>query len=303
MGKVQTVVVVAVAYLVLGALSAFFAYSNQDAWGVWLASGFALGLLFARARSDWMPVFAGAFLGAIIFEPLVGSSLVDALGFALIEVVVTLAGGTVAALLSPTPIRFVAPRDFGAIVAGAFVLALTGAVIIGLWDNFAGRPDAWRTFRVWLVGNFVAMLFVAPFVASWAQFRLKRLRALTLSLFIGGAAACALFLVCVYVLFTVDPARLFPHSLAVGLTYLPFVLMVVVALLWGARGATLAAMAGALIAITQTVRGLGPFIGQDDLFGDSVVTAQVYAVALAITGLLVATMVNRRGVAAAQARE
>jgi integral membrane sensor domain MASE1 len=291
------------AYLALGAFSAFFAYSNQDAWGVWLASGFALGLLFARARSDWMPVLAGAFLGAIIFEPLVGSSLVETLGFALIEVIVTLAGGTVAALLSPTPIRFVAPRDFGATIAGAFVLALTGAVIIGLWEHFAGRPDAWSTSRVWLVGNFVAMLFVAPFVASWAQLRLERLDARTLTSFAGGAVACALFLVCVYALFTAVPEGPIPHTFAVGLIYLPFVLMVIVALLWGARGATLAAMACALIAITQTVRGLGPFVGQDGLFGDSVLTAQVYAVALSITGLLVATMVHGRRVAAAQARE
>jgi hypothetical protein len=52
LGKVQTVVVVAVAYLALGALSAFFAYSNQDAWGVWLTSGLGLGLLLGRARSD-----------------------------------------------------------------------------------------------------------------------------------------------------------------------------------------------------------------------------------------------------------
>jgi urea transporter len=79
--------------------------------------------------------------------------------------------------------------------------------------------------------------------------------------------------------------------------------MVLVALLWGARGATLAAIVGALMAVTQTVRGLGPFIGQDGLFGDSVLTAQVYAVALSITGLLVATMVHGRRGAAAQARE
>ncbi len=302
MGKVQTVFVVALAYVALGALSAYFAYSNEDAWGVWLASGFALGLLFARARSDWMPVLAGAFLGAIIFEPLVGSSLVDALGFALIEVIVTLAGGAAAALLSPPPLRFVSPRDVGAAVAGAFVLALTGAVIVGLWDNFAGRPDAWRTFRVWLVGNFVAMLFVAPFVASWAQFRLNRLSALMLSLFTGGAVACALFLICVYVVFSAHLEGRFPHYLAVGLTYLPFVLVVLVALLWGARGATLAAMVGALIAVTQTVRGLGPFIGQDGLL-DSVLSAQVYAVALSITGLLAASIVEGRRVAAAQARE
>ena len=69
MGKVQTVVAVAVAYLALAAFSAFFAYSDQDAWGVWLTSGLGLGLVLGRDRSDWWPVLAGAFLGALIFEP------------------------------------------------------------------------------------------------------------------------------------------------------------------------------------------------------------------------------------------
>ena len=158
MGKVQTIVVVAVAYLALGALSAFFAYSDQDAWGVWLTSGLGLGLLLGRPRSDWIPVLVGAFVGAMIFEPLVGSSLADALGFALIEVIATVVGGVVGAQISAPPLRFASPRDVAAIIAGAFALALTGAVLVGLWDHFTARPDAWRTFRVWLLGNFVAML-------------------------------------------------------------------------------------------------------------------------------------------------
>ncbi len=107
MGKVQTVIVVAIAYLALAAFSAFFAYSDQDAWGVWLTSGLGLGLVLGRDRSDWWPVLAGAFLGAFIFEPLVGSSLGEALGFALIEVIVTIVGGLVAAKLSTPPLRFV----------------------------------------------------------------------------------------------------------------------------------------------------------------------------------------------------
>jgi MASE1/PAS fold len=303
LGKVKTIVVVAVAYLALGTFSAFFAYSKQDAWGVWLASGFALGLLFVRSRSDWMPVLAGAFLGALIFEPLVGSSLLDSLGYAVIEVVVTFAGGAVAAQLSPPPLRFVSPRDLGAIVAGATVLALTGAVIVGLWGDLSGGPDAWSTFRVWLVGNFVGMLLVAPFVASWAQFRLKRSGGLTMTAFTGGAVACALFLVCLYVLFSAHPESRLLHAYAVGLTYLPFIFFVLVALLWGARGATLAALVGALIAIAQTMRGLGPFVDRDGFFGDAALNAQGYAAALAMTGLLVATLVEGQRLAALRARE
>jgi hypothetical protein len=301
-GKVKTIFVVAAAYLLLSAVSAYFAYSDQDAWGVWLASGFGLGLLYVRARADWMPVLAGAFLGALIFEPLVGSSLIDTLGYAFIEVIVTLAGGATAAMISPPPIRFTSPRDVGAIVAGAFVLALTGAIIVGLWGELVGATDAWRTFRVWLAGNFVGMLLIAPFVAAWAQFRPKRSGGLTMSSFAGGAVACALFLICVSVLFAAHPQRSLLQSFADDLTYLPFVFFVVVALLWGTRGATLAALIGAMIAIAQTVRGLGPFIDAG-LSSETALNAQSYAAALAMTGLLVATLVEAQRVAVWRARE
>ena len=300
MGAVQTIVVVAVAYVALGALSAFFAYSDQDAWDVWLASGLGLGLLLGRARSDWMPVLVGAFVGAIIFEPLVGSSLTDSLGFALVEVIVTIAGGLMAAQISDPPLRFASPRDVGAIVAGAFALALTGAVLVGAWDYFTGRPDGWRTFRVWLLGNFVAMLLVAPLVASWAQFRLKRLGTATFLSIAGGAVVWALFLLCIHALFSTGSAARFLQPLGVVLICLPFVFFVLVAALWGARAATLAALIGALIAITQTVRGFGPFASGNVFFDDPVLTAQGYAVALSIAGLLLATYMEGRRAATEQ---
>ena len=79
-----------------------------------------------------------------------------------------------------------------------------------------------------------------------------------------------------------------------GFTGLSVLLFGLVALLWGARGATLAALIAAMIAITQTVRGFGPFVGSDEPFGDDVLNAQGYAVALSMAGLLLATVVERR---------
>jgi hypothetical protein len=296
--KVQTIVVVAVAYLALGAFSAFFAYSDQDAWSVWLTSGLGLGLVLGRVRSDWMPVLAGAFLGALIFEPLVGSSLGDSFGYALIEVLVTLVGGLVAARVSATPLRFESPRDVSAVIAGAFALALTGAILVGLWDYSTGRPDAWRTFRVWLAANFAAILLLAPFIAAWAQLQLKRPGPRTLLSIAGGTVACVLFVLCVHALFAA-PAGRSSGGFAIGFIGLSVVLFVLVAVLWGARGATLAALVAAMIAITQTVRGFGPFVGSDELFGDAVLTAQGYAVAVSVAGLLLATLAERRRLARA----
>ena len=296
MDKVGTIVVVTVAYLALGAFSAFFAYSDQGAWSVWLASGLVLGMVLGRVRSDWMPVLAGAFLGALIFEPLVGSSLGESLGYALIEILVTVVGGLVASSLSPTPLRFESPRDVAAVIAGALALALTGAVLVGLWDHFTGQADPWRTFRVWLIGNIAAILLLAPFIATWAQLQLKRPDTRTLLSIAGGVVACALFVLCVRALFGAHAGRNFGWS-AAGIAGLSAMLFLVVALLWGARGATLAALIAAIIAITQTVRGFGPFVGSVQPFDDPVLNAQGYAVALSMAGLLVATVVERRRLA------
>ena len=293
MDKVGTIVVVAVAYLALGAFSAFFAYSDEDAWSVWLASGLTLGLVLGRVRSDWTPVLAGGFLGALIFEPLVGSSLGESFGFALIEVLVTLVGGLVAARLSATPLRFQTPRDVGALIAGAFALAVTGAILVGLWDHFTGRPNAWRTFRVWLAGNFAAILLLAPFIAAWAQLQLKRADTRAMLSVAGGVVACALFVLCVHALFGASAGRN-PGWFAVGFSCLSVLLFILVAALWGVRGVTLAALVAAMIAITQTVRGFGPFAGSDEPFGDAVLNAQGYAVVLSMAGLLLATVVERR---------
>jgi len=294
--KVQTIVVVAVGYLALGAFSAFFAYSDQNAWSVWLTSGLGLGLMLGRVRSDWMPVLAGAFLGALIFEPLVGSTLSESISYALIEVVVTVVGGLVAATISATPLRFESPRDVAAVVSGAFALALTGAVVVGLWDYFSGQPEAWRTFHVWLLGNFAAILLLAPFIAAWVQFRLERPATRTLLAVTSGVVACALFVLCIHALFAAPAARN-PWWFAMGFASFSVMLFVFVALLWGARGTTLAGLVAAMIAITQTVRGFGPFISSDDPFGDAVLNAQVYAVALSMAGLLLATVVERRRLA------
>src|SRR5204862_7332281 len=115
----------------------------------------------------------------------------------------------------------------------------------------------------------------------------------------GGVVACALFVFCVHALFGASAGR--NHGwFAVGFTCLSIMLFILVALLWGARGATLAVLVAAMIAITQTVRGFGPLVGSDEPFGDPVLNAQGYAVALSMAGLLLATVVERRRLARMQ---
>jgi len=79
--------------------------------------------------------------------------------------------------------------------------------------------------------------------------------------------------------------------------------MALLALVWGLRGATFAAAAGALIALVFTKAGKGPFAGIQGYLGDPALEAQAYIVAISLTGMLIAVLAASQRVAAREARE
>ncbi len=87
------------------------------------------------------------------------------------------------------------------------------------------------------------------------------------------------------------------------LTYPPILFIALVALAWGARGASLTAFAGALIALFNTVHGGGPFAAVEGFLGEANLEVQGYAAAVAVTGLLVAVLASRERIAWREARD
>jgi integral membrane sensor domain MASE1 len=297
------IVAVAVAYLALGALSSALAYAPADAWTVWLASGLTLGLLLAAVRSRWVVLLGGAALGAAIFALTIGSNVIDALGYAAIEVVGGAAGAWVATRIADTALRFESPRELGAFALGALVQAIIGAALAGAWNVASGDHSGLRTFNVWLIATLVGAILVAPVIVTWSGFRPKRSGGLTMPQFAAGAVACVLFLGALFVLFSGDTQARFGGSLGTALTYLPVLFMSVVALTWGARGASLAAFAGALITLFHTIREHGPFAVVDEYVGEAELEAQIFVAAIALTGLLIAALAARERKALREARD
>ncbi len=284
-------VAIAAGYVALGILSAAVAYSPADAWTVWLASGLVLGVLLARPRQQWAFVLAGGFAGAFAFNLLQGGGIVESAGDGVIEVVAAGAGAFVASKLTNVPMQLDDPRDLVAVVLGGAVpLALAGALLAAAWHVAAGGHSAGATFRIWAVSNVIGALLVAPLVIAWSQLRLRRSGGLPMPAFVAGAVACALFLGSLWLLFDARTGVRFGGSVGQGLTYVPMVFMALTALLWGTRGATLAAFAGALIAIWNTAQGEGPFAGGEGFLGEAELEVQGYAVAIALTGLLIAAL-------------
>ena len=284
-------VFVAAAYIALGALSAAVAYSPADAWTVWLSSGVVLGLLLALRRARWPAILGGAWVGATTFALGIGSGPLDAAGYGAIEVIAAGSAALVVSRLTRLPTRLHSPRELAAIIlGGALPLALVGAVLATSWHVAAGGNSGVSTFRIWVVSNFIGTLLVAPMMVAWAGFRLRRSGGMPMSVFLSGAIATLLFLGSMWLLFDRPVDQRFFGSVGPTLTYVPIVFMALVALMWGAQGATLVAFLGALIAILNTAQGEGPFAGVAGLIGEPEIEVEVYALAIALTGLLIAVL-------------
>ena len=303
MRQVIVIFLVAAAYLALAGLSAALAYSHNDAWTVWLASGLTLGLLLARPRSTWPAILTGAFAGAAIFAVLIGG-IGSAIGYGVIEAATGFAGAWIVARMTVLPMQLARPRELAALVfGGALPQALIGALAAAVWNVAAGGGAGAATFRVWALSNLIGTLLVAPLVIVWSQFRAKRSGGLPMPAFVGGAIVCALFLLSMYLLFRAGPEHRLGGNVGRGLIYVPIVFMAILALLWGLRGATLAAAAGALIALFFTKWGTGPFAGIQGYIGEPELEVQAYSVAVALTGILVAVLVAGQRVAMRVARD
>jgi PAS domain-containing protein len=263
-------VVVAAAYVALAAISKAVAYAPGDAWTVWLASGMVFGALLAVRRTRWSAVLAGGFLGATAFALYLGTTVLDALGYGAIEVVTAGGAALLVARLAPLPLRLDSARDLAALIGGgALPLALAGGLLATGWHAAAGGTEPATTFRVWVLSNFIGALFL-----------------LTLEL-----------------LFDAPVGSRFGGLVGRALIYVPVVFMALVALLWGTRGATLTAFAGALIAMVYTAKGEGPFTGFEGFLGDPELEVEGYAVAIALTGLLIAVLAAGQRNAARAARD
>jgi integral membrane sensor domain MASE1 len=298
------VAVVAVAYMALAVVARLIAYSPADAWTVWLSSGFVVGALLVQPRARWAAIFAGGFIGAAAFAVSLGSDVVEAAGYGCVEVLACGIAVLIVSRVVELPMDLERPRDLAAVIlGGALPLALTGAALATTWHVAAGGSEAVHTFRVWAISNFIGTLLVAPLVIAWSRFRLHRSGGMTMPTFVGGAIACVLFLALTWFIFDAPPDTRFGGSLGASLTYLPIIFMALVALLWGTRGATLAALAGALIAVTNTAQGEGPFAGLEGFLGEAELEVEGYALAIAMTGLLIAVLAAAQRKAMRAARD
>lgn len=298
--NIVVAIVVALAYLLVAALSRALAGGPTETVPVWLATGMTFGALLAVARGRHAAVLAGTAVAALAWA-IVTHRLAPgpAFAFAAIETCSAAAGAWVAARGSiARPLRAV-----GYLVGGAVLTSALGATLaLELWRWFRPGVPYLTEWGAWTFSTLVGILLVAPVIAAFRGFAVKRSGGMPMLQFAIGATAFALFLIIAWIVFAGDVGRRFgPVGATLG--YLPMPFLMFASLLWGMRGGALATLCGSLLVIGLTAAGGGPFSVAEGTPGEAVIEVQAYIAVWAVLILIAHALAEARRNALASARD
>ena len=277
-------VLFAALYYAAARLGLRYASIGQSISLVWPPTGIAiagltlLGLRFAPA------VFAGALLAnALTPVPLVAAACI-ALGNTLEAVLAAHLIGRLGRPFRLDNLRDVRHFILVAVPVSCLVSAAAGVTTLALTHSLAERSFA-TAVLVWWCGDVLGALAVAPVFFAWAAkkpdpgTRVPRIEAVAL-----GVVA-----VIVGELVFGEYFRL-PLLRQVDYPYLLFPLVIWAAVRFGSRGASLMTLAVAVVAVTHTVSGGGPFVTPTPM--GTLLALSIYLGLVAVTGLVLAATVQ-----------
>jgi signal transduction histidine kinase len=270
------VLVLAAAYFVAGRASLALQYEGPVA-AIWLPVGVGAAALYLVGLRWWPGVLIADVALADPEQPL-GSALAITAG--------NLADILVLAVLLR---RLVGPRAaldrleqvggmLVAIAAGAAITATVAMLSLragGVVESFE-MPTFWRS---WFLADASGALVVIPLALAWSQPRSRAWRG-------RGIWEAALVIGAVVALSAIALSAELP------LTYMVFPALIWAALRFGQRGATLAVVVAAGMAVGITASEVGAFVRQS--ITDSALTTQLYIAVAALTALCLAAIVSER---------
>ncbi len=280
----------AAVYFLVARVGLRYAAIGESISPVWPPTGLALAALLLLGTRYWPAIFCGAFLAnAITAVPLIaaagiasGNTAEAVLGAYLMRRAV---GARSVALDDPLAVRALV------LIAGplsALASAGVGVTTLSLAGALPERSHFESALGLWWGGDYLGALVVAPVLLTWAMPSAGlagRRRVAELVLLAGGCV-----LVAELVLGRLFPAAFLPHT---DYPYLLFPLVIGAALRLGPRGAALATLVVAIIAVGHAARDGGPFVMQT--VPSTAVVLLLYIGVLAITGLTLGAVAAQKG--------
>lgn len=284
--RVAVLAALATAYVVAGKLGLRLAFVNPSATAVWAPTGLALASLLMFGWEVWPAIFAGAFVVNIT----TAGTLFTSLGIATGNTLEALAGAYLVNRWANGRRAFERPGDVLRFTLLAAVLSTMVSASLGMLTLAAagslGEGQATSVWLTWWLGDAGGDLVVAPALLLWAahpRIHWPRGRWLELTLLLSGLVLTGQIV--------------FDGLMPAGRMGYPLEFLLVPFLLWagfrfGPREGATATLLLAAIAITGTIRGLGPFsVGARN---ESLLLLDAFLGVASVKTLIVAAVVAQR---------
>lgn len=262
-----------------------FRFAGPVAAIVWLPTGVGIAFLYLAGLRFWPGVLIGDLLVNNYSALPLGSAIGQSTGNVL-EIVVAAA---ILRRLGPDREPLATARGVTAVIAsivlGCAVSATIGVVSLGLGGVSHG--SGLRVWRTWWLGDFTGALIVVPLALAWWR---RSSPAWVRGQLLEGTV----------VLVTVLALSEIAFNTKSPLSYIVFPALVLAALRFGPRGATITTALVSGFVIWRTTHFDGPFVFHSLTYSD--LTAQLYIAVAAISTLTVAAISCERGALARRLR-
>ncbi|MCT7961252.1 MASE1 domain-containing protein [Laspinema sp. D1] len=246
-------------------------------YGMKIWPGVALGAFF-YAQSQGVPYWvAGVGAIACVVQAIVGTRLLRQVEF------------------DPALERL---RDVGSLIGiGAILSTLIHASLSVLLVTIAGLqtwPEASAKWEIWWLEDAMGVLLIAPILLTWSRFRPSTIKSRRWGLVAKILEIILLSILLLTISWVVFCSRTRVYIADYPLEYLPFPLVMWVALRFELRGTVLANLLVASMAIWGIARKSGPFLKHAINPEQAIFSLQIFMGVVAATALIFAAVMARR---------
>ncbi|KNH08529.1 putative transmembrane protein [Candidatus Burkholderia brachyanthoides] len=224
--------------------------ASGDLASIWLPAGIAMAALMLARPHGWLVVIPALVCAQTLFGLLQGSNLAHSLSVALVLIGAPAVALTIVVRFARTPLHGL--YFLRALFLAALIDSALTSVIDLSWQS--GRiVDFSSATALRGVANFVGIFVLTPVFTAWSRFRPSREVEHGVTERLIGATAFAAVMLCVLLAFEATRFHSLSNNLAVGLSYVPLMLCLLIALMWNARGGALSVLLLAIVALSQTM--------------------------------------------------
>src|SRR5213075_522536 len=277
--------ILAVIYFIAGKLGLMLASLHASASPVWPPAGIALAAILLLGYRAWPAIFVGAFIVNLTTAGDVATSVAIATG----NTVEAIAGASLVNRFADGKTVFDRPQGVFKVALAAAISAVIspvfGVTSLAL-DGFADWTNYGGIWVTWWLGDVTGDLIFTPLVLLWGmkwELTCKKQEAVEVGVLL--------------LLLTVLSAVVFGGWLEISAKNYPIAFVCGPIVIWTAfrftqRETATGIFILSVIAVWGTVRGFGPFVGQNE--NQSLLTVQSWTAVLAITAMALSTGMAER---------